>query len=268
MTIEEKARAYDEAVNKLRRFMAQGVEPLITRADVQDFFPELKESEDERIKKNLIGYINGISEYEVCEETKDSWIAWLEKQGEEDSSIQQAYKQGYIEGQRIERKCWLEKQGQEKHLSEPIKDYQGSFTCWNNAHDFRPKHLQRCICYDKYMGGVYCYVYDDISKYWCTQTTEEHDSDGDNHICDYADYRITLWMPLPDTSFYPSKSRFDKQREQKSTWSDEDERNLKCIMKIIKEKAFADYDIDEDNNMLGIYGILENWMKSLKQRIG
>ena len=163
--------------------------------------------------------------------------------------------------------AWLEKQGQEKHLSEPIKDYQGSFTCWNNAHDFRPKHLQRCICYDKYMGGVYCYVYDDISKYWCTQTTEEHDSDGDNHICDYADYRITLWMPLPNTSFYHSKSRFDKQREQKSTWSEEDERNLKCIMKITKEKAFADYDIDEDNNILGIYGILENWMKSLKQRI-
>lgn len=32
-------------------------------------------------------------------------VSFVEKQGEEDSSIQQAYKQGYIEGQRIERKC-------------------------------------------------------------------------------------------------------------------------------------------------------------------
>ena len=49
-------------------------------------------------------------------------------------------------------------------------------------------------------------------------------------------------------------------------WSEEDERNLNCIMKIIKEKAFADYDVDENNNMLGIYGMLESWLKLLKQR--
>ena len=50
---------------------------------LESLFPELKESEDERIRKNLIGYIKGISKNEVCEETKDSWIAWLEKQGEQ-----------------------------------------------------------------------------------------------------------------------------------------------------------------------------------------
>lgn len=55
--------------------------------------------------------------------------------------------------------------------------------------------------------------------------------------------------------------------EPNPTWSEADERNLKSIMKIIKEKAFADYDVDEDNNMLGIYGILESWLKSLKERM-
>lgn len=157
-----------------------------TKEEAEKYFPELAESEDERIRKEIISHLQHeyvVKRY-VSDVEYDRWIAWLEKQG------------------------------QEKHLSEPIKDYQGSFTCWNNAHDFRPKHLQRCICYDKYMVGVYCYVYDDISKYWCTQTTEEHDPDGDNHISDYADYRITLWMPLPDTSFYPSKSWLEKQGEQ------------------------------------------------------
>lgn len=93
-----------------------------------------------------------------------------------------------------------EKQGEQKHLPSPIKNDQGIFPCWNNAHDIRPKHLQRCICYDKYMNGAYCYVYDGISKYWCTQMTEDHDPNGDNHVCDYADYRVTMWMPVPDTS--------------------------------------------------------------------
>jgi hypothetical protein len=50
------------------------------------------------------------------------------------------------------------------------------------------------------MGGMYCYVYDDISKYWCTQTTEEHDADGSNHICDYADSRVVAWAELPKVS--------------------------------------------------------------------
>lgn len=84
MTQEEKAKAYDEVLNKLRHFMAQGIDPPITRADVQDFFPELKESEDERIRKALIEYFNeqcdisdwnGIYGYQV--------VAWLEKQGEQ-----------------------------------------------------------------------------------------------------------------------------------------------------------------------------------------
>lgn len=194
-----------------------------TKEEAEKYFPELKESEEDRVKKELLELIGCMHD---ADPRKERWLAWLEKQG------------------------------QEKHLSEPIKDYQGSFTCWNNAHDFRPKHLQRCICYDKYMGGVYCYVYDDISKYWCTQTTEEHDSDGDNHISDYADYRITLWMPLPDTSFYPSKSLLEKQGKPK--WTDEDEERLQSCIIALQGKGL----------MGGVDTMDSKWLKSLKQRMG
>ena len=84
-----------------------------------------QDSEDERIRKELIENFKWFCG-DFPETTK--WgkddnllvkdiIAWLEKQGKEDSSIQQAYKQGYIEGQRIERKCWLEKQGEQNLAS-------------------------------------------------------------------------------------------------------------------------------------------------------
>ena len=49
LSTEKKAMAYDKVVNKLKCFMAQGVDTLITRDNVQDFFSELKESEDWRI---------------------------------------------------------------------------------------------------------------------------------------------------------------------------------------------------------------------------
>lgn len=66
----------------------------------------------------------------------------------------------------------------------------------NEAKTVRPNHLERCLCYDKFLKGYRCYVYDDISKYWCTQATTEHDPNGDNHIVDYADYQVTKWASL------------------------------------------------------------------------
>lgn len=226
-----------------------------------DVFPDLAQSDDERIRKELIDAIQGLWDNDALPmplsvRRKDEWLAWLIKQGETDKLIQELvkYKVKYTQevlekhinsmnnkdDERLRKttiaflkdfadkgyenavECidWLEKQGEDKSQSdskkssEQIKDFEGEFGCWNSAQDFRPKHLQRCLCYDKYMKGVYCYVYDDISKYWCTQTTEEHDNDGDNHICDYADYRVTVWMPLPDTPFYPSKSQLEKHSEQ------------------------------------------------------
>ena len=65
LSIEQKAKAYDKIVNRLKSFMMQGVDPLITRADVQDFFPELAISEDERIRKALINIFATHKDYEV-----------------------------------------------------------------------------------------------------------------------------------------------------------------------------------------------------------
>ncbi len=82
-TIEEKAKAYDEVKNKLSRFIAQGVDPLITRADVQDFFPELAESDDERVKKRITLCLEECVHSDVIRDyEKDECIAWLKKQGQ------------------------------------------------------------------------------------------------------------------------------------------------------------------------------------------
>jgi hypothetical protein len=80
LSIEEKAKRYDEVVNKLRRFMEQGIDPLITRADVQDFFPELKESEDERVRKAIIHFISHTPTVPKGIIGKKTMLAWLEKQ--------------------------------------------------------------------------------------------------------------------------------------------------------------------------------------------
>jgi signal peptidase I len=80
MTQEEKTKRYDEVVNKLRCLLAQGVDPLITRADVQDFFPDFRESEDERIIKAQLDYWRSVGGKEWHGVPVQETIAWLEKQ--------------------------------------------------------------------------------------------------------------------------------------------------------------------------------------------
>lgn len=56
-----------------------------TKEDAEHYFPELKESEDERIRKGLIKAVSRIFEgYKLFDTdvTREEAIAWLEKQGE------------------------------------------------------------------------------------------------------------------------------------------------------------------------------------------
>lgn len=77
MTQEEKAKAYDEALERAKSFQQK------FGGDYAGYiFPELRESEDERIRKELINYIlykaKGVSE-----EQEHSWVVYLEKQKEQ-----------------------------------------------------------------------------------------------------------------------------------------------------------------------------------------
>ena len=76
LSIEEKAKAYDEIIERLKDFQFEyRFSPF---SDViSDKFPELKESEN-WIPKEIIKYLKEKADFRSC------WIAWLEKQGEPD----------------------------------------------------------------------------------------------------------------------------------------------------------------------------------------
>ena len=85
MTQEEKAKAYDKAIEKIKYVMEHGVSPTLNKEDLEDIFPELRESEDERIRKELIEHIkaNCESDFILFQKfSSDDVIAWLEKQGD------------------------------------------------------------------------------------------------------------------------------------------------------------------------------------------
>lgn len=85
MTTEEKARAYDKAIEKIKYVMEHGVSPTLNKEDLQDLFPELAESEDERIRKWLEETIEAMPENSIDfrDVRRIDVLHWLEKQGKQ-----------------------------------------------------------------------------------------------------------------------------------------------------------------------------------------
>jgi hypothetical protein len=82
LSIEEKAKRYDEALAMAKECITYIPDEAVNKY-MLNMFPELKESEDEKIRKELIRAfksMNSIKVWNGIERT--NILAWLEKQGE------------------------------------------------------------------------------------------------------------------------------------------------------------------------------------------
>ena len=112
MTTEQKAKAYDEAIERASKLRVQNPFDTVSQM-MEHVFPELCESKDERIRKTLINFFQdwhknrshcwGISVPEI--------LAWLEKQGT--SYTKKDVDDAYVEGM-VFAKNELEKQSEQK----------------------------------------------------------------------------------------------------------------------------------------------------------
>ncbi len=189
-----------------------------------DLFPELRESEDERIRKDLIAFVKSrLAGFPDC----DRFIAWLEKQRQEksiDISIKEkahqiawetskhydpdACKQEWCEMAAIDMAALLEKQGEQK-------------PAWSEEDEEIPNLI---------IARLHSHPNVDLEEY-----SKEYD-----------------WLN------YSLKSLKDRV-QPKQEWSEEDERNLQGIIDEIKaNKTDApDYDIATYDRFL-------SWLNSLR----
>ena len=86
MTQKQKARAYDKAFRIAQELYNNPNSSNIGKGYVCTVFPELKESEDDRIRNKLIKLIkmsNEVGGFALHKWEADEMLAWLEKQGEQ-----------------------------------------------------------------------------------------------------------------------------------------------------------------------------------------
>ena len=153
-TYEKK---YKEALERAREYWETDNDNTLdikAKGTMEYLFPELKESEDERIRKELISLVENwkifnpnspFDEHPVYtsdKDTVDKILAWLEKQGE--TYTKKDVDNAYLEGMAF-AKDELEKQGKQKSqrmISAEAKEAMYDKPAWSKEDDVR---LQACI---------------------------------------------------------------------------------------------------------------------------
>jgi len=116
---EEKYKEMKKRVLAIGQGYVKEVDYSSPRSIAEYIDPDLKESEDERIRKELIEYLKQRSKSGFNQEVKicNNGIAWLEKQGEQENLCDKCRKEQPSHScQDITAlgRCALEKQGEQK----------------------------------------------------------------------------------------------------------------------------------------------------------
>ena len=84
MTQEEKARSYDEALERARKMMDSKRSVVICKQALETIFPQLRDSDDEKIRKWLVDYFKAVGESWIHRDiSPEQIVAYLEKQKEQ-----------------------------------------------------------------------------------------------------------------------------------------------------------------------------------------
>ena len=106
-TIEQKAKAYDEIIERAKTMLSAG-EVMYGKENnasqlITDLIPELKEREDERIRKEMIKYFTAIKSTIPIGSPNhfDRYIAYLEQKEQNSNDVKREWwNKGYLEGRK------------------------------------------------------------------------------------------------------------------------------------------------------------------------
>lgn len=298
MTQEEKVRAYDEAVKKVKDYYEGKTKMYSDIKQTLDLlFPELKESDDEVTRKSLILYL----EYKRKEQEEakyyqgvegfERWIAWLEKQGVQKpvDKVEPKFKvddwiveprenepNGLWHIESIENRyywangcgCRIEFADKNYHLwtIEDAKDGDVLFhsdTASNGIFIFKEVRDGKVLCH-------------------CDFDSEDHFRLGEYHNCCWVDDNIKpaikeqhdiLFEKMREAGYeWDAEKKELKKIEQKPKWTEEDERIMNfCISRIkdelesLKNNKFAHQEILQDYKE-GCWERID-WLKFIKKRM-
>lgn len=294
LSIEEKAKAYDKALERAQALYNDKNEIGYANAEsvLEEVFPLLKESEDEKTRKRIIALVNAHGQGIY----KGDMLAWLE-------NIPYTIDHEKREGFHLGYKAALEKQGEssdkihywtEEEIEPIISDYLrgaehyggmiGRLRC------LKPKSLEKqgtsytkSDVDDAYLKGI-SDAKNELEKQGDSPIKWNKNTEGNkpqvNHsvlmktthgIAEgewkgeyWEQYRWAGIVRDSDVLSWMELSDLDKQGEQKPAWSEKDEKEYKYVLKFVDNILNNCGNKKDYEHCKRCY----DWLKSLKQRIG
>ncbi len=249
MTQEEKAKRYDEAINRAEELLYVSDKDSLQYHNVCHIFPELKEDEDKRIRKIIYGWINTqpSSFFDLNRLSKEEMLVWLEKQGE------QKLNGTFVNVDDI-REDFIDEVYRVLD-ADPTNDRANQII---DAFDNLPTiTIKQDPCEHCKMTQLNCYSFpcDEKREFEQGKTAleaiKEEKVDNSNRV-EPKDY-----------------NSIDPHFAKHAAWSEEDERNLNSILSCIEHCKNEDTEAQYNGNHYvepKHYEPLSDWLKSLKDR--
>lgn len=230
---------YEEALERAK--MYQGMTVLPAENMIETIFPELRESEDERIRKEILEYFQQFENEELRGINISDWIAWLKKQG----------------GQKLQGKTALETINEEKI---------DNVNYAKSADKVKPKfHKGDWVVVSTTKGDRVVqiasveYFKDGHPSYFTTEG-RWFGNGTKARLLTNKDVEITT---IPENRAIVNKIK---------SWSEEDEKTWKELIEEVKDQLDSvpspDCRDKEDEKVLKQLTRWLDWLKSLKQKIG
>lgn len=239
MNYEEK---YKQALENFKKIKSANSDNKKLVNFIECEYPELRESEDERIRYSLMSFLNSLSETEVpSQEEFKKWWMWLEKQGEKTipKNINDAALQ-YVDT------CAVDGRVTHDNINEPYWNNHSMMAAYK-AGWLEKQGEENIIDLKEYAKGILKGAAIHLMV-WIDENLADGNMCLSNMECkDLEDAMVNAkW----DKIYNYIKKKVEKQGEQRS-WSKEDEEMLDSIIDCIDGTGLLDFDqID--------------WLKSIK----
>lgn len=230
-------KEYKEALERAKIWKDKSGMPKDKQGILDDIFPELKESGDERIRKELIAYFEQFDNGELHGVDISDWIAWLEKQGEKSADKM-------IEALRTEY---------EKGRADAITEMQGG----QKPLVIDEGKAEMDYCFTKMMNG------EKVSSAW-SKNDEEMWIDAIKYLELFDAQGIHGDVAVPCMEWLKSlKDRVQPKQE----WSEDDKGNMLSV-KCVIDKAWHNQDFREDTGYSAEeLESLWNWFDNIWQKV-
>lgn len=246
LTIQEKAERYNKAYKVAENIHKCSSNPAEIKR-MEQIFPELKESEGEKIRKEIIDFID--TKTIDSDERRNKWFSYLEKQGE---SIDKITQRARTEKQRV----ILTETNGEANIDWDTRSIQDVKLLLEYGLDYIKKLENQ--------GEQKSFDYENANIPQKDSTWSEEDKHWMQKVIDFMNHPDLIKATptlAKDTINWLKSLKEIVQPQSKQEWSEEDESNFQGIIDVIKENKHHATDYEH----MTYYKLL-SWFKSLKER--